>query len=90
MPTIEELKIYLGVDGGHLDSLLADFLNTAKELVEKVLRYQIAMLNPIPGVIKEGLKYSVAFLYTNRETANIAELERTLAILLDSLRRKEF
>ena len=90
MPTIEELKTYLGIDGSHLDSLLADFLNTAKELVEKVLRYQIAVINPTPSLVKEALKYSVSFLYTNREQANIAELERTLATLLDSLRRREF
>jgi len=90
MPTIEELKTYLGVDGSHLDSLLADFLNTAKELVEKVLRYQIAVINPTPDLVKEALKYSVAYLYTNRETANLAELERTLSILLSSLRKKEF
>jgi hypothetical protein len=91
MPTIEELKNYLGIDGGHLDSLLADFLNTAKELVEKVLRYQIGLANnPMPSLIKEALRYSVAYLYNNRESANFLELERTLATLLQSLRKGGF
>ena len=90
MPTIEELKVYLGIDGSYLDSLLADFLNTAKELVEKILRYKIGSLQPTPGLIKEALKYAVGFLYSNRENANIAELELTLARLLQSLRKEGF
>lgn len=90
MPTIEELKNYLGIDGSHLDSLLADFLNTAKELVEKVLRYKIRRTNTMPSLIKEALRYSVAYMYNNRENANFLELEKTLAILLGSLRKRGF
>jgi len=90
MPTIEELKNYIGIDGCHLDTLLADFLSTSKELVEKVLRYQIGLTNPMPSLIKEALKYSVAYLYQNRENANFIVLEKTLAALLQSLRKKEF
>ena len=37
MPTIEEIKIYLGIDGSHNDSLIDDFFISAKEIVEKVL-----------------------------------------------------
>jgi len=90
MPTIQELKDYLGIDGGHLDSLLADFLSTAQDMVEKVLRYPIGKLNPLPGVVKESIKYTVGFLYANREQADIASLERTLAQLLSGHRKKEF
>ena len=90
MPTVEELKTYLGIDGSHLDSLLADFLNTAKEVVEKVLRQQIGLMNPMPSLIKEALRYSVAYMYANRESANFKELEKTLATLLHSLRKEGF
>ena len=90
MPTIEDLKTYLGIDGGHLDPLLADFLETAKALVEKVLRYQLGILNPLPPLVREALKYSVGYLYNNRDAANLPELERTLATLLHSLRREGF
>jgi len=90
MPTIEELKIYIGIDGSHLDSLLADFLNTAKELVEKVLRAPVETYNPTPATIKEALKYAVAFLYTGRESANIAQLEQMLASMLGAIRKQVF
>ena len=31
MPTVEEMKVYLGIDGSYLDSLLADFIGLAKD-----------------------------------------------------------
>ena len=90
MPTIDELKIYLGIDGGHLDPLLADFLRTAEDMVEKILRYPIGKLNPLPSIVKEALKYCVGVLYANRENADLIQLERTLVVLLSALRKKEF
>ena len=90
MPTIQELKDYLGIDGGQSDAMLADFLNAARELIEGILRYQVALLNPTPPLVKEALKFTVAYLYSGREQANIQELERTLRIMLQSIRKKEF
>ena len=88
MPTIEEIKIYLGIDGSHNDSLIDDFLKTAKEIVEKVLRYEIENLEPMPVVIKEVVKYAVGYLYSNRETADFLMLEKTIAIILSHLRKE--
>lgn len=90
MPTIKELKTYLGIDGNCSNSLLANFLKTAKEMVEKILRYPISELEPTPSVINESLRFAVAYLYTNRETANIGELEKTLSAMLSALRKVEF
>ena len=88
MPTIEEIKIYLGIDGSHNDSLIDDFLKTAKEIVEKVLRYEIENLEPMPVVIIEAVKYAVGYLYSNRETADFLMLEKTIAIILSHLRKE--
>ena len=90
MPSIAELKIYLGIDGNLLDSLLADFLNTATDIVEKILRYPIAKLTPIPGSVKDALKHAVGHLYAHRENADIPQLEKMLVALLEPLRKKEF
>ena len=90
MPTIEELKIYLGIDGEHLDALLADFLKTAQEHVEAILRYKIATIEPTPQLVKEALRYAVGVLYTSRESANIQELTGALARLLEPLRKQVF
>jgi len=90
MPTLQELKDYLGIDGGHNDSLLLSQLGAAREIIEGILRYQIAMLNPLPHLVKEALKFAVAFLYANREQADMGLLERMLQSMLQSLRKEAF
>ena len=90
MPTIQELKNYIGIDGSHNDSLLADFLLAAQDLAENVLRVPIGTFNPMPAAIKEALKYAVGFLYTHRESAHMPTLERALKSFLAGHRKKEF
>ena len=57
MPTIEEIKLYLGIDGGWLDPLLADLLKLAQGIIEKVLRYPLTEFEEIPPTIKESAKF---------------------------------
>lgn len=90
MPTVEEMKLYLGIDGSWVDSLLADFLKLAKDLIEKVLRYPLSELETIPPTIKETAKFIVSAYYTNREQTNVRELENTIALLLSEYRKSEF
>lgn len=90
MPTIEELKTYLGIDGDYLDSLLADLLALAIELIEKTLRYPLSKLETIPATIKETAKLIVSSYYTNRELIDSRSLENTVALILSEYRRKEF
>ena len=90
MPTLQEVKDYLGVDGVHSDPNLLSMLEAARELVESILRYQIAKVSPVPNLIKEAIKFAVAFIFSNREGADIASLTRTLRTMLNSLRREAF
>lgn len=90
MPTIEEIKVYLGIDGNYLDSLLADFINLAQGIIEKTLRYPLSELETIPPTIKETAKYIVSAYYTNREQTNSKEVENNVALLLSEYRKKEF
>jgi hypothetical protein len=90
MATLEELKEYLGVDGSHLDSLLASFLSAANEIVESVLRYPLSELNPYPALVDNALKYVVAKLYTEREQCDMGELKDMVAKILEPIRKKVF
>lgn len=90
MPTVEEMKVYLGIDGEFLDSLLADFINFAKDIIEKVLRYSLDEFESIPATIKETAKFIVSAYYNNREQTNTNEIEKSVALLLSEYRRKEF
>ena len=90
MPTVEDMKVYLGIDGDYLDSLILDFINLAQNIIEKVLRYPLSEFQEIPATIKETAKYIVSAYYTNREQTNVKELENNVAVLLSAYRRKEF
>ena len=90
MPTIGEIKVYLGIDGDFLDPLLADFINLAQEIIEKVLRYKLSELEEIPSTIKETAKYIVACYYNNRSNTNSKDVENNVAVMLSEYRKKEF
>ena len=90
MPTLQEVKDYLGIEGGHNDPLLNSLMNASRQIVEGVLRYQIEKVNPIPTLIIEAIKFTTAFLYSGRETADVKALEKTLRIMLQSLRQEAF
>ena len=90
MPTVEEMKVYLGIDGDYLDSLILDFIKLAQNIIEKVLRYPLSEFEEIPATIKETAKYIVSAYYTNREQTNVKELENNVAVLLSEYRSKVF
>lgn len=90
MPTIEEMKVYLGIDGDWLDPLIADLINLAQEIIEKVLRYPLTDFEVIPQTIKETAKFIVSSYYNNKENTNTNEIEKSVALLLSEYRKKVF
>ena len=90
MVSIQEIKDYLGIDGSHSDSLLSSMLTASRELIEGILRFPIGKIEPLPALVTEALKFTVAYLYTGREQADIQTLEKTLRTMLQSLRAKSF
>ena len=90
MPTIEEMKTYLGIDGDWLDPLIADLINLAQEIIEKVLRYPLSEFDIIPQTINETAKFIVSSSYHNKEQTNANEVEKSVSILLSEYRNKVF
>ena len=90
MPTLQEVKDYLGVSDNFNDPLLNSLMNASRIIVEGVLRYQIEKVNPVPTLITEAIKFTTAFLYSGRETADVGALEKTLRTMLMSVRQEAF
>lgn len=88
--TLEEVKIYLRLDGNNENALITSLINTSQELCESILRVELAALNPIPETVKTAILYGVAFLYENREQAEYSDLINTLRSLLFGLRNEAF
>ena len=90
MLTIEEMKLYLGIDGDWLDPLLADLIKLAQGIIEKVLRYPLSELEEIPPTIKETAKCVVGAYYNNREKTDAREVENFVALMLSEYRKAGF
>ena len=88
--TIDEAKLFLRLDSSYEDTLIESLILTAENLCEDILRVTIAELEVIPETLKIAVLYGATYLYENRETANYADLIKTLASLLFGIRRDMF
>lgn len=90
MLSLEEVKLYLRIDGDEEDALVASFLDTAQELCEGVLRYPLTEFDKLPETVKQALLYAVAAMYEKREGAGIKETLDILKRLLFAYRRESW
>jgi hypothetical protein len=88
--TVAEAKRYLGLDGNEQDALLSVFIEAATHTVEKVMRKPIT--EETPDICKAAVLYAVWQFYFHRDDAEFKanEMEKTIAVMLSDLRKKEF
>ena len=85
---LEEVKLYLRVDGEDENTLITNFIITAEELCEGILRYPLSELTTVPETIKQGVLYAVANMYEQRETFDVKSVIETMKRLLFSHRKE--
>ena len=92
MISLEQLKNYLGIDGGDCDAILSGFLRSAKHIVEKVLRKDLNEMESKPEIINTAIQYICWQMYFHRNAGdlNMREIERTVALMLSDLREAGF
>lgn len=86
--SLEEVKQYLRVDGDEEDTLITNFILSAQEICEDVLRIQLSELDPIPEVIKQAILYTVAQFYELRENTDIQKIIEMVRRLLFAYRKE--
>ena len=88
MPTLEEVKLYLRIDSDDEDSLITSLMETAKEMVEGILRKNLTEFSPIPEPIKQAIMYAISTLFESRQ------VDRSYGIIMhdltDTIRRLLF
>ena len=57
--TLEEVKLYLRIDGDEEDTLITNFISTAVEICEDILRYPLSEFEEIPAVVRQAVLYCV-------------------------------
>lgn len=88
--TLEEVKLYLRVDGDEEDALITKFILTAEELCEGILRYELSELEIIPEVLKQAVMYAVVNMYERRENLDVKAVINTMINLLFPYRRESW
>ena len=98
--TLEEVKLYLRIDGDEEDALIADSISTAVEICEDILRYPLSEFEEIPAVVRQAVLYCVANLYEKREGTHyyylknegggMAETVNVMKLILANLRRESW
>ncbi|MDU2672836.1 MAG: head-tail connector protein [Clostridium sp.] len=88
--SLEEIKLYLRVDGEEEDTLISTFINVSEDLVEGILRYPLSEFEVVPDIIKQAVMYSVANMYEKREDYDIKEVIDIMTKLLFSYRKDEW
>ncbi len=57
--TLEEVKLYLRVDGDEENTLITKFVLTAEELCEEILRFELTEFEVVPELVRQAILYAV-------------------------------
>jgi uncharacterized phage protein (predicted DNA packaging) len=97
--SLEEAKLYLRVDSDEEDTLITNFIHTAEEICEDILRYSLSEFEEVPKVVKQAVLYCIAnmyekregsFYYLKNESGSISETIEVMRLILGNLRRESW
>jgi uncharacterized phage protein (predicted DNA packaging) len=86
--SLEEIKLYLRVDGDEENTLITNFMNSAEEICEGILRFPLSEFTEVPETVKQAIMYVVANLYEKREAVEMKEVLNVVTRLLFSYRKE--
>jgi len=85
--SLEEAKLYLRVGGDEEDTLISNFIISAEEICEGILRYPISELTSVPETVNQAVLFTVANMYEQRETFQVSTVLETIKRLLFAYRK---
>lgn len=85
--TLEEVKLYLKVDGDEDNALITDLINAAEELCQDILRFPLTEFTEVPETVKQAVFYAIGNLYEQRETMDMKAMIELMKRLLFAYRR---
>lgn len=88
--SLEEAKLFLRVDGEEENTLITNFIITAEEICEGILRYPLSEFTAVPETVKQAVLYAVANMYEQRENFEVKAVIETMTRLLFSYRRESW
>ena len=86
--SLDEVKVYLRVDGESEDALITSFIGAVEELCEGILRYPLSDLTALPETVKQAIYYGVSCFYEQREKVDSKAVLEVMKNLLFSYRKE--
>lgn len=84
---LEEVKLYLRVDGDEENTLITNFIIAAEELCEGILRYPLSELTKVSETVKQAILFAVANMYEQRENFDVKSVIEVMTRLLFAYRK---
>lgn len=72
--SLEEVKLYLKVDGDEDNTLITNLIGAAEELCQDILRFPLTEFTEVPETVKQALLYAIGNLYELREAVDMKAL----------------
>jgi len=86
--TLEEVKLYLKIDGDEDNTLITDLIYAAEELCQDILRFPLTEFTDVPETVKQALLFAIGNLYELREAVDMKALIEFMTRLLFAYRRE--
>ena len=97
--SLKEAKLYLRIDSDEEDTLITNFILSAEEICEDILRYPLSEFEEVPRVVRQAILYCVANIYEKREgtyyylkneSGSISETINVMKLILGNLRQESW
>lgn len=88
--SLDEMKLFLRLDGDEENSLLTSLEGSAEEIVGDAARVSLSNLTTVSETFKIAVLYTVTYLYEHREEADHHALVLTLRDFLFGERVSKF
>lgn len=86
--SLEEVKLYLRIDGDEENTLITNFIIAAEEICEGVLRFSLSEFAEVQETVKQAILYATANMYEKREEIDMKEVLNVVTRLLFSYRKE--
>ena len=88
--SLDEMKMYLRVDGDEEDALIASMIQSAEALCSDILRSDTDGVLADTPAVRAAVMYTVAYLFENRENPDYHQLVLMLRAVLFGERKAVF
>lgn len=88
--TLDGVKLYLRIDGDEENTLITNFMLTAEEICEDVLRFPLDDFTEIPDTVKQSILYAISNMYEQRESFDVKLVIETMKRLLFAYRKESW